>query len=85
MPFLLEGSTVATLLFALSQLAVNRTGTTKFYDKATITAKGHLGGPDWPNAGPSALKGLGSHLSFTWHRVLQFTSRQPNARGASLA
>jgi hypothetical protein len=47
---LLEGSTVATLPFALSKLGVNWTGTTqKFYDKATIVARGHLG-PDRPKS-----------------------------------
>jgi hypothetical protein len=45
---LLEGSTVATLLFALAKLGVNWSCTTQqFCDRATRAAKGHLGSA-WP-------------------------------------
>ena len=46
----LEGSTVATLLFALAKLWVNWSCTTqKFYDRTTRAVKGHLGS-DWPKS-----------------------------------
>ena len=82
---LLEGSTVATLLFALAKLGADWSGTTqKFYDRATAAATGHLGS-DWPKSAAyfGQLSCAGSHPSFacTGSRL----SSKDGAREASLA